>query len=823
MRLPKFLHGLATWMASLGTGVWLACGLLAAGIFIVVAALALLTAASDARRQADEAASNIAAIVERDVVRNVEQFDLALQTAIDGLQVPGIEGLSPQLRNLVLFNRAASIKYLGFINILDENGDVIAEPQPAPHATNWSGRDYFAAHHGDASPGIYISRPFAIAQEDLASIALSRRISHPDGTFAGVAVAAMRLAYVRDLFNRLALGSHGSVTLWRTDGVLLMRLPFDRNDIGRTLVSDASFLAVLHAGTSGELVADPVDQLTRRFVVRQIGALPLLVSVGLSVDDFQHGQNRLIAQLGVGALLLMLSLALIAALRREASRRSSVVRDSSNRMRYLAATSHDLRTPLHSVLGNAEQLATALHLDPADAGHVTAILKGGAELRTVIDRTLDYLQLETRAPNPKMASVDLQQLLDDCRTVFEPGASARGLALRCLMLPRTPRWFITDLAMLRQILQNLVGNAVKYTIKGKVDVTVDGTAELVRVEVADTGPGIPANQRDRLFVEFERLGAENTGIAGNGLGLSICRRLVKSLGGKIGHRDNPGGGSVFWFTMPAGTLLDVAGRLDRQAAPAADRPLRVLLVDDVEMNRELAGEMLRGSGHIVTEAISGIEALRLARADDFDVVLMDMRMPGMDGLEATKRIRAIEGSRGHVPIVAVTANASDEHAVQCRDAGMTGHLAKPFSKEELLAAVARAVTERPSDQSADIPAFDTEALEQLAHFMSEELIEQHLRELTRRIEAVLRRLDGQDTMAKDPMLAEMTHEVAGSAGTYGFAALSAAAHRYHVAAIAQPGSPQEKPAFAQVLVQEARAALSKLRELTLPEPVDSTC
>jgi HPt (histidine-containing phosphotransfer) domain-containing protein len=148
---------------------------------------------------------------------------------------------------------------------------------------------------------------------------------------------------------------------------------------------------------------------------------------------------------------------------------------------------------------------------------------------------------------------------------------------------------------------------------------------------------------------------------------------------------------------------------------------------------------------------------------------------------------------------------------------------KPFSKEELLAAVARAVTERPSDQSADIPAFDTEALEQLAHFMSEELIEQHLRELTRRIEAVLRRLDGQDTMAKDPMLAEMTHEVAGSAGTYGFAALSAAAHRYHVAAIAQPGSPQEKPAFAQVLVQEARAALSKLRELTLPEPVDSTC
>jgi CheY-like chemotaxis protein/HPt (histidine-containing phosphotransfer) domain-containing protein len=347
--------------------------------------------------------------------------------------------------------------------------------------------------------------------------------------------------------------------------------------------------------------------------------------------------------------------------------------------------------------------------------------------------------------------------------------------------------------------------------------------ELVRVEVADTGPGIPANQRDRLFVEFERLGAENTVIAGNGLGLSICRRLVTSLGGKIGHRDNPGGGSVFWFTIPAGTLLDVAGRQDRQGALAADRPLRILLVDDVEMNRELAGEMLRGSGHIVTEAISGIEALRLARADDFDVVLMDMRMPGMDGLEATRQIRAIEGARGQTPIVAVTANATDEHAVKCRAAGMTGHLAKPFSKEELLAAVARAITERSGKQAADAPAFDAEALEQLARFMSEELIEQHLRELSRRIEAVLRRLDGQEPSAKDPMLAEMTHELAGSAGTYGFAALSAAAHRYHAAAIAQSTPPPEQPASAQALVQEAHAALTKLRELTLPESVDSTC
>jgi DNA-binding response OmpR family regulator len=202
---------------------------------------------------------------------------------------------------------------------------------------------------------------------------------------------------------------------------------------------------------------------------------------------------------------------------------------------------------------------------------------------------------------------------------------------------------------------------------------------------------------------------------------------------------------------------------------------------------------------------------------------MDMRMPGMDGLEATRQMRTIEGSRGQMPIVAVTANASDEHAVQCRAAGMNAHLAKPFSKEELLTAIARAVAEPSESRTVDTPVFDTEALLQLARIMSEESIEQHLRELARRIEAVLRRLDGQDTSANDPMLAELAHELAGSAGTYGFVALSTAAHRYHAAAIAQPASPEEKPASAQAVVQEAHAALAKLRELTLQEPVDSAC
>jgi signal transduction histidine kinase/DNA-binding response OmpR family regulator len=822
MRPPMFLRAMAPRLTLLGTRIWLVCGSLAAAAFIATGAFVFLAAQSDAERQADEAASNVARIVERDVARNVELFDLALQTAIDGLQVAGIQDLSQQMRNLVLFNRASGIKYMSFINVLDENGDVIADPQPALHVTNWAGREYFTAHRRDASPSLYVSRPFATAQEDLASIAISRRISHADGTFAGVAVAAMRLSYVHDLFSRLALGPHGSIALWRNDGVLLMRLPFDRNDIGRALNTGATFLDVLHAGASGIVITDPVDQMRRQFAVRQIGSLPLSVSVGVASGDFGSSwQSWLVILLASGIPLLLVSVVLIIMLQYELSLRQTAERADRNKSRYLAATSHDLRTPLHSILGNAERLATNFHLDPAGARHATAIVKAGEELRGVINQTLDFLQVESRAPIPKMTSVDIENLLEDCRAVFEPGATARGLALRCALEPRTPRWFVTDHTLLRQILQNLVGNAVKFTTAGSVRVKIGGTVERLSIEVADTGRGIPEEQRHKLFVEFERLGAENTGIAGNGLGLSICRRLVTSLGGDIGHRDNPECGSVFWFTLPGGTLPDATDQQSKATAPSVGRSLHVLLVDDVAMNREYASDVLRDGGHKVTEADNGTEAVRLARANDFDVVLMDMRMEGMNGLEATKQIRKIAGPRGRVPIVAVTANASDEHITQCQTAGMGGHLAKPFKKDELLAVITRVVAEHSSMPMTEPPAFDARALAQLEDFMSKEAIEQHLHDLEHRIETVLERLGQPDACAKDGLLADMAHELAGSAGTYGFVALSAATLRFETAARTQPAQTEQVAQAADELTQVARSALAELCGLTSPEPVGS--
>ena len=817
MGLPKFLRDIAPWLASHSTKVWLSCSTLAAASFLAIGLLALLAARADAEYQADKAASNIAAIVERDIARSVETFDLALKTAISGLQVPGVWELSPQIRNLVLFDRASSIKYLSFINVLDESGDVIADPQPPPHASNWASRDYFMVHRRDASLGIYVSRPFSTATEDYAGIAVSRRISHADGTFAGVGVAAMRLAYVRELFSRLALGAHSSVTLFRNDGVVLMRLPFDRNDIGHTLDPDSAFSGIIRTGASRTAIVDPLDHIPRRFAVRPIGDLPLIVSVGQSSEDFGAAwQNWLTALLVAGVMLLLVSMALTVTLQRELWRREAAERDSKRKSEFLATTTHELRTPLHSMLGNADQLRASGNLGEVDNRHLTAIVSAGEQLRGVIDQTLDYLRIENHALRLRMSSVNMQSILEECRTFFESTATAKGIVLRFILTPEAPEHFVTDYGILRQILMNLLSNAIKFTAKGEVSVEVDGSAERIWIEVKDAGCGIPAEQHHKLFVDFERLGAEKSGIEGNGLGLAISRRLVNALGGDIGHRDNIGGGSVFWFALPVSVVAEVATQPDQSAAPLANRSLSLLLVDDASMNLDLAFDILRGNGHRVTKARDGKGAVQLAGANDFDIVLMDMRMEGMDGLEATRQIQAIAGPRGRVPIVAVTANATDEHVEQCRHAGMVDYLAKPFNGDTLLALVARVAAHYPVAQPVEPAAFDAGILAQLEKFIGTEAIEQNLRLLSSRILALLARFSEPNVYADTDALIDIVHELTGSAGTYGFAALSVAARKFEMAMTI--GTTQAE-ATADLLLEAARAALVEVRRLTSRQPV----
>jgi len=362
--------------------------------------------------------------------------------------------------------------------------------------------------------------------------------------------------------------------------------------------------------------------------------------------------------------------------------------------RFLTGISHELRTPLNGILGYAQLLRLEGGLNPTQLDRVNTMLESGRHLLGMINAVLDLAQIEADRIELKPSEINLPSLARACVELVLPPAQAKGLAVCLAPFPdRLPR-MVADATRLRQVLVNLLGNAVKFTPAGSVELRLltPPNSARVRLEVRDTGPGISAAWREQLFNEFERLDQADKGLEGSGLGLVITARLVHYMGGQIGYDDNPGGGSVFWVEFPA-----VADPVTADAGPGspaaqvAARPpgLRVLVVDDMAINRDIAAGFLRHSGHHPVCADSGAAAIALAGAEDFDVILMDVLMPGMDGYEATRQIRALPSPRRLVPVVALTAQAFDVQVEAARRAGMNSHLSKPYEQPALVALVER--------------------------------------------------------------------------------------------------------------------------------------
>jgi CheY-like chemotaxis protein/HPt (histidine-containing phosphotransfer) domain-containing protein len=366
----------------------------------------------------------------------------------------------------------------------------------------------------------------------------------------------------------------------------------------------------------------------------------------------------------------------------------------------------------------------------------------------------------------------------------------------------------------------------------------DGT--VLRWEVADTGPGIPVERRRLLFQRFERLDADGTRtIEGAGIGLSISEQLAAMVGGHVGYEENPGGGSVFWLDLPLDAIApsvpaaaSAPGVPDAQPAPPV-RALHVLVVDDIDMNRDIAAAFLRAAGHTVECVEGGAEAVAAAASTDFDVVLMDVRMPGMDGLEATRRIRRFGGVRGRVPIVALTAQAFTEHVTECRMAGMDSHLGKPFDQEALLAVVAHAFAAGPSGGEgpgaaavrtavpgapplpvigAELLVVDPEKFAQTASYLAPDTVTCYLRTIADLGETILGKLRRPDAFRRaDKGLLEAAHTLAGSAGLFGFERLAAIGQRFERAA---RSGTAEAPALADGLGAAVMATLAEIHART---------
>jgi CheY-like chemotaxis protein/nitrogen-specific signal transduction histidine kinase len=370
---------------------------------------------------------------------------------------------------------------------------------------------------------------------------------------------------------------------------------------------------------------------------------------------------------------------------------------------FLANMSHELRTPLTSVIGFSGLLREAANLPAEVRLYVDRIASGSQALLSVVNDILDFSKLESGQIELELQLFALRELIDQAAALISVQAQAKGLTLEVVCDPHAPDWVVGDEAHLRQVLLNLLNNAVKFTAQGGVTVRVvyegAGEAGRMRICVEDTGPGVAADLQKRLFQRFSQVdGSISRNFGGTGLGLSICKGLVELMGGEIGVDSRDGEGSTFWFETPAPAAE--AGFGVSELEPCEDcRPARILVVDDVSVNRELVRTMLTPFGHDIEEASGGSEAIEACLRASFDLIFMDVHMPGVDGLAATRAIRASSLLNAATPIIALTALAGEDRLAACFEVGMNDYAAKPFSPIELLSKVAAWTAPRPA--SAD--------------------------------------------------------------------------------------------------------------------------
>jgi signal transduction histidine kinase/DNA-binding response OmpR family regulator len=367
--------------------------------------------------------------------------------------------------------------------------------------------------------------------------------------------------------------------------------------------------------------------------------------------------------------------------------------DAANRSKsdFLSTISHELRTPIHTTIG-AIRLLSETTLDRMQRRCVDIIAVAGRTLHVTINDILDFAGVDAGQVEPGSARFRPRQIVEDAVALLMPEASAKGLDLVAMLDGALPEVLVGDESRLRQILLNLIGNAVKFTERGGIVVrgglrpAEDGTDQALRIEVVDTGIGLSDGQQAIIFEPFVQGDPSiRRRFGGTGLGLAICRRLARLSGGDVGVTSRLGEGSCFWIVLPV--ALDLSSAPEQPPALASVAGRRLLVVDDEPANRFLLGELLRTRGAIVVEAAGGEGALEILSRIEVDAVLMDMRMPDLDGIETTRRLRRQSRGGRRVPVLGVTANARSEDIAACHEAGMDGVVVKPIVIEKLLQAL----------------------------------------------------------------------------------------------------------------------------------------
>jgi signal transduction histidine kinase/DNA-binding NarL/FixJ family response regulator len=685
------------------------------------------------------------------------------------------------------------------ISITDADGIVFANTVGRPPGGSLADREYFLALKSDPSDRAVVSQAVMGRISNKWGIQVARRLTLPDGRFGGMIVANIGLSdHFEKFYSTLSFSKQAVIILRYDDDTFISRFPLREDLIGRK--SPPILPSQIITSTGDEIIyrrQSSFDDIPRLFALRRLRGYPIAAVVGIGEDDYLYGWRRSLTGAVIalfviftGALLLQVAInrkretdkALKAKedqLRTEEARRQTAEISqmeeqakaaqsaSQAKTELLAIVSHEIRTPLHGVIGMSELLGQT-PLSAQQESFVATIRQCSESLVALVNDILDYAKIDAGHLDLDIGDFDLAALVEGTTAIVRRQCTEKQLALSVSVAATLPRFVEGDAVRLRQVLVNLLTNAVKFTETGTILLQVEPEEEpdWVRFSVTDSGVGISPDVIPNLFKPFSQADLSiSRRFGGTGLGLAICKRIVAAMAGDIGVTSTEGAGSTFWFSVALPEGRNVAMP---EATVEFIRPLSVLLADDNAVNRRVATAMLESDGHTVTIAEDGVIALERLEDGRFDVVLMDIHMPRMDGIEATRRIRA-NPATAHLPVIALTADALSEDARRWREVGMTGFIAKPFTIQKLrlsLADAAEGVSESCGED------FDDEAFIALQSVLSPT----ELRELAATFSETAAELIDTARRAwqedRHQDASEQLHQLAGMAGYLGLASLA---------------------------------------------------
>ena len=684
--------------------------------------------------------------------------------------------------------------------VIDRTGQMVASNiSGLRRGVDLSDRDYFVAHAKGKSDAVYVGAPVLNRFTDRWSIQFSRPIIQADGSFGGVVVASISVDQIASFYRSIDLGPDGVVTLVGADGIVRARASGSGNMAAMSLLRSRLF-AVLPSADNGTFEdKSEIDGVLRLSAYRKVRGYPLVMVVGISRETMLKDVKTIgrdimiisaVLSLGiVGTTLMLWRYQLALARSRDAAEAGTRARTE-----FLAMMSHEIRTPMNGVVGMSEVLMES-GLNPQQLGFARTLRDSATHLLHLINDVLDFSKLEAGRVECERLGFDVHALIASSVDILAPTAAEKSLELKVDIAPDVPRRVVGDPGRLRQVLFNLVGNGVKFTEEGSVTVSV-GIAPTRMVPghvrlafaVRDTGIGIPKHGIPLLFKEFSQLDPSIARrFGGTGLGLAISRRLVSLMGGTLGVESEAGKGSTFHFTLDCRVDLSVPDEAiveeDATSRPRTDkRELRILLVEDNNTNRQVFLALIDRLGYRADVAVNGAEAVDACAQRLYDVVFMDVMMPGMDGLAATRAIRKLPAPFCSVRIIALTANAHATDRKACLDAGMNDFLSKPVTRAALAGRLDRVTAGRQGRgpaldgpaiaMAAEPPLFDRAVFNELRDAIGDDGIEAVLQAFVNEMPVRLAAMRRGAKAGRGDAVRIEAHTVKSAAASIGFLRLS---------------------------------------------------